>query len=58
MEWQIHNAESEERVEEYNIALIPQKEHLREDCRYAKNKELEAWKKYEAFKDVKDVGQE
>ena len=58
MEWQIHNAESEERVEEYNIALIPQKEHLREDCRYAKNKELEAWKKYEAFKEVKDVGQE
>ena len=48
----------ETNVEECNLALIPNKEHSRDDCIEAKHKELESWKKFEAYREVEDSGQD
>ena len=44
--------EDKRNTEECNFTLIPNKEHNREECKLAKEKEIEAWKKFHAFEEV------
>ena len=66
-EWRFNNAarnqlggvqEEEEDVEEANIALIPVKEHGRQECVEAKQKELQAFEDFGVYTEVEDQGQE
>ena len=66
-EWRFDNAaknqlggvqEEEEEVEEANIALIPAKDHSRQECVEAKQKELKAFEDFEVYTEVEDKGQE
>ena len=51
-------AEVQDQVEEAMVALIPIKEHGTMVCVMAKMKELEAFKEFEVYEEVHDVGQE
>ena len=44
--------------EEVNVVIIPTSEHGRPECRKAKVKELEAFDKFDVYKEVEDTGQE
>ena len=59
-EWRfnVQQVVEEEQEEEANIALIPAKEHGREECKAAKNKELEAFDEFGVYEEVEDRGQE
>ena len=66
-EWRFDNAaknqlggvqEEEEEVEEANIALIPAKDHSRQECVEAKQKDLKAFEDFEVYTEVEDKGQE
>ena len=66
-EWRFNNAaknqlggvqKEEKDVEEASIALIPVKEHGREECVEAKQKELKAFEDFEVYTEVEDQGQE
>ena len=48
----------EEQEEEVNSTLIPVKEHGREECVIAKDKELAAFDKFKVYEEVQDRGQE
>ena len=45
-------------MEEANVVTIPKKDHGLDVCVKAKEKELEAFKKFQVFEEVTDYGQE
>ena len=66
IEWRFNNAaknrqgelQEEEEVEEANIALIPAKDHGKQECVEAKRKELQAFEDFGVYTEVEDHGQE
>ena len=59
-EWRfnVQEAVEQEQEEEVNFTLIPVKEHGREECIIAKNKELAAFDEFNVYEEVQDRGQE
>ena len=45
-------------LEEANVVTIPKKDHGLDVCVKAKEKELEAFKKFQVYEEVTDYGQE
>ena len=66
--WRFDNARKEVQVreedeeleltEEALLVLVPKKDHFKEECVDAKEKELKAWVDFKAYEEVQDQGQE
>ena len=53
--WKRGGEEAEDQV---NVVIVPSREHGRPECMEAKNKELDAFKRFEVYEEVDDIGQE
>ena len=58
VEWRKADAGEGEQEEEAMIGMIPAKEQRTPECEEAKRRELEAFKQFKVYEEVKDVGQE
>ena len=58
VEWRKAEAGEGEQEEEAMIGMIPAKEQRTPECEEAKRRELEAFRQFKVYEEVKDVGQE